>query len=754
MPKDEALVPCARAPSGSLARRPRYPAQDIEAEPFASYSYLPAYWNIVRKRRWTILSVALILTTLVALFSFKMKPVYQATARVEVEAETPQFQSLNGGYATIPTDNSFLQTQVNVLESDNLAWQTIQQLKLEENPAFLPAPSRFALGGQESPKQTETQLIKLFQSRLNVDLMRDSRVLAVSFESTDSRLAAEVANALVKNYVEYNFRTRYDTTRQASGWMEQQLDELKAKVEKSQQALVDYERQNAIVNISDKQNVVEQRLASLSQDLTAAENDLAEKQSLFELVKANPSQVAMLAQNALLEKLEAKYADVKTEYVNALAQYGPKFPNVTRLKDQVNAVQSLIDQERQRTVDRIRRDYDATVGRERILSARVAREKVALGNMNQLLIQHNILKREFDTNQELYNSLLKRLKDATISAGLRATNIHTVDQALVPAIPVRPRKLLNIAVGLMVGLILGATLALVQEGLDSSVKNVEELEMAVPVPALVAIPKADSVKGSYSRLPARQEKSTRNGHSMPELSVSRQPNSALAEAYRTLVTSVLLSTPTRPPQAVVVTSCQPCEGKTCTSLNLAMALAQRGGHVLLIDADLRKPDVSKALALSNERGLSTFLTGGHNLDCALHEMKSLFGLWVLPAGVSPPNPVELLASPAMEQMFHALRQRFDHIVVDSSPLLMFTDATVLSSIADGVILVVQSGGTPRVAVMRAHKILENAGAKILGTVLNKLDVRQDGYYGSSYHYYSDYYSKTSKSLDAHGRPVR
>jgi len=542
-------------------------------------------------------------------------------------------------------------------------------------------------------------------------------------------------NALVSAYTEYNFHKRYDATRQASGWMEQQLDELKAKVEKSQQALVDYERQNAIVNVSDKQNVLEQRLSDLSKDLTVAESDRSQKESLYNLVRSTGGQVAFIAQNGLLEKLEEKLADLKAQYVGALGQYGPNFPKVVRLREQLSEIQSLIDRERQRIVAQIRNDYLAALGREKLLAASVAREKTEVGRLNQLLIQHNILKREFDTNQQLYDSLLQRLKDATVSAGLRATNIHVVDTALPSTVPVRPKKLLNLTIGLMVGLLLGITLAFVQEGLDHSIKTAEDVERLLDLPSLAIIPAADS-GGSrqYPLLRSRNPTSTKNGS--VGLAVLKQPASALAESYRTLRTSILFSTAPLPPQTLLVTSSQPGEGKTCTSINLSLTLAQRGGRrVLLVDADLRKPEIARTLGLANEKGLSGILTGANSLDEALQQTGTVSNLWVLPAGPHPPNPAELLSSSSMQGVLALLERRFEHIVVDSPPLLMVTDATILSTLVDGVILVVESGVTSRRALGRAYRTIKIAGGRVLGAVLNKVNFRQTGY---DYGYYRGY----------------
>jgi succinoglycan biosynthesis transport protein ExoP len=732
----------ADSPKRSLAAR----LTDLELERTDTYYYLRAYWHVLAKRRWTILTAACILVALTAVFSFKTQPVYEAVARVEVEAEPPEIQSLSDLYRSTPSDDAFLQTQVNVLESDTLAWQTIQQLGLGRTAEF---GGTAASNGASDPAPARGLLLKAFRKRLHAELMRNSRMVEISFESTDPALAATVVNTLVTSYTEYNFRKKYDATRQASAWMEQQLDELKAKVEKSQQALVDYERQNAIVNVSDKENVVEERLADLSRDLTNAQNDRAQKQSLDAMVHSNESEAALLVQDDLLQRLLERYADMDAQYVDALAQYGPKFPKVVRIQGQLKAMDSFIGGERNRLIERVHNDYVAARGREALLSAAVAQEKAEVGNLNQLLIRHNILKREFDTNQQLYDSLLQRLKDATISAGLRATNIHVIDTAAPPSSPVRPKRLLNIAIASLVGLILGVTLAFVEEGLDNSIKSAEDVQRLIAAPALAIVPAAGSEGNNrYWRRAGHRA----NGHSGKSsingavaLAVLKHPGSALSESYRALRTSILLSTAARPPQVLLVTSPQPNEGKSCTSLNLALTLAQRGSRVLVVDGDLRKPGIASHFGLGGECGLSGLLTGAHDLSAALFQVESMPQLWVLPAGPTPPNPAELLSSPGMADTLLQLRERFDHVVVDSPPLLMVTDATVLSTLVDGVILVVESGVTVRGALVRAHSLLENAGGRVLGVVMNKVDFHRDAYYYSSYSRYHSYYSRAPES---------
>lgn len=385
---------------------------------------------------------------------------------------------------------------------------------------------------------------------------------------------------------------------------------------------------------------------------------------------------------------------------------------------------------------------------KKLLGDELTKEKGNVSALNQRMIDHNILKRDFEINQQLYESLLQRLKDATLSASLQVTNVHIIDPATIPVSPISPNRRRNLAAGLLVGLILGVTLAFVQEALDSSVRTTEEAERLVNAPALAVIPaEADAYRRKQL---ATSRPLTAGGPNGVGLAVLKRPSSPMAESFRSLRTSVLLSTAPRPPQSLLVTSAQVGEGKTSTATNLAMSFAQRGGPVLIIDADLRRPSVAKTLGVANEKGLSSFLTGAHSLDEVLIQYERVPNLWILPAGPRPPDPAELLSSHMMEATLKDLLKRFTQVIVDSPPLLLVTDAVILSAMVDGVILVVASGTTARGALTRAHRILENAGSRVLGMVLNKVDMRFDTYYGSYYGpYHQGYYDEIAVSNPSH-----
>ena len=694
---------------------------------------LAVYWQVLLRRRWIVVAVAAIATALASFYSLRTKPVYKSVASLEVEPDTPQVQSLSDVYQQPQGDQDALRTQIQILQTDNLAWRTIEQMGLAQNPAVV------GVGATESTDSDarKVQLIKMFQSQLSTDLLPGSRIIHVGFESTDPHLAARIVNALVQNYIEYSFRQKYDATREAAGRMEEQLDELKAKVENSQRDLVDYQRTHAMVENGDKQNVIEQRLSQLSVDLTQAQSDRIAKEAISNRWKSNPELVASDSRDDLLHGLQEKQADLHSQYVQALDTYGPNYPKVIRLNREEEEVAAQITAERQRAIEHYYNDYLAAKDREQLLSLAVAQQKEELGNFNQLLIEHNILKGEFETNQQLYQKLLERLKDATVTAGLRSTNIHVVDPALPPTGPIRPRTRFNIAAGLFTGLVLGVVLAFVREAADSSLKAPEDVELLLAMPVLALIP-SESHSGKRPISPSNGDKSLgrngnghRSGHAFQPGSMKAQ-----SEAYRALRTSVLLSTASRPPQTVLITSSTGSEGKTTTALNLALALAQCGSSVVLLDCDLRRPSASRLLGIPNGKGMSNYLAGNNTADEVIQQYAGESNLWIVPSGPTPPNPAELVSSPLMATLLHELSARFKYIIVDSPPLLAVTDATIISTLVDGCVLIVESGVTPKKLILRASKMLSGANARLLGVVLNKVRVHHDGYYDV---YYRGYY---------------
>ncbi len=732
MNETKELVPL---PAEEVGRR--YPTMDLVQPPFSPGPQLRDYWEVLVKRRWTVFTFVLIASSLAAVASFKMKPIYRASARIEIESERPQITTLNNLDQQQRSDVDFLETQAKILDSEHLAWVTIQALSLDRNPEFAdevpadrPADGRKAL------------LIRRFKNHLNVGLIRSSRLVEVSFEDGDPARAAAVVNSLARNYVEYNFRKQYEATTQASEWMTQELDTLKAKVEKSQQAMVSYETANAAINIDDKQNVTLQKLADLTRQLTDAQGDRIQKESLYRLATGKEHLPAAV-QSEFLGRLRERLAELNDQYAATKSQFGSSWPTVIALKSRLEQTRQQIEQEEQRLLGKLRSEYLTAVDRQAGVSRAVNQQKKEATRLNQLGIQYSILKREAESNQNLYNILLQRMKEAGVSAGLRASNIHIVDRALPPIEPVRPRPTLNIAISLIVGLVLGITVAFVQEYMDTTVKTPDHVEQVTGLISLGIIPVLEGAAADM-RLPQRRRLLARNGHAdRKSLLLTKSPQSPFAEACRKLRTSFLLSQMPAPPAVSVVTSALPGEGKTSIAVNLAIALAQQGASVLLIDADLRRPRVHGLLGLDNTYGLTTLLTNHTHLEPL--RVPALPNLAVLPAGPATANPAELLSSPRMEALLRQYRSSYTHVLVDSPPLFHFTDAVVLSHFADGVLLVAEAGSTTREMLKRTFRTLADARSNVLGVVLNKVDFRSEPYYYSpyAYRYYQHYYGQAA-----------
>jgi len=699
--------------------------------------YLRSYVNLLRRHIWLILLITFVAGVLATIYSFKMQPVYRATARIEIDPEVPLIQSLNDLFREAPdNDRTFVATQVDVLTSDSLAWRTIQQLQMGS------VGTTKGPGGDKSntvgyPTEAAGAMTRSFLGRLNVQWKTDTRIISISFEDTNPQRAARVVNTLIDNYISSNLTQRYESTQEATTWMEQRLAQLKAKVASSEQAMLDYERKNSIVNIEGTQTLAQQTLEDLSRNLTAAQTDRVNKESIYSLLSSGPAAEQFAIDDPLLQHLEGKQEDLSEQYAVAADQYGSAFPKLRHLKDQLAAIHPLIELQQKRIIEKARADYLTAKRRESALSKATAEQKEKVSRLSELEIYDSLLQRDFKTNQQLYEGLLQRLRDAEISAGLTAANIRRIDPALPPQVPIRPKTRQYIIVGLLGGLLLGFVAAFVRESWDVSIRTPDEVERLTDLPTLGIIPdfRTGLAYSYYKSSPGVKRRLPRNGAA--GLIVLEDPQSSLAESYRALRSSILFSTLSKPPNLLLVTSSRPAEGKTTICVNIAVTLAQKGESVALVEADLRAPSMVKVLKTANGKGLTDVLTNQHSLDEVLLPVDRVPGLSLLPAGPSPTNPSELLSSPAMAGLLEELRQRFHYVVIDTPPVLMVTDATVLSTMVDGVLLVVESGVTTPAQISRAHQILSVAGGNIVGSVINKFDGRRDEqYYRESYYYAS------------------
>src|SRR5438094_901343 len=715
---------------------PRFVSFDLSPREPHLYDYL----LILRKHLWLIVSFMLTVVTIVAIANFRMKPVYVATARIEIDRENANllpFQGADPYDYTVDFDN-YIETQAKILTSETLALQTIRNGGLSDRPEFSgPGGPSEAVASGSLTNQIRPQELGQFLGSLSVKRVPNSRLMDVSFESTDPRLAARIANAHIATYVEQNYRSKYESTTQASNWLADQLSELKVKVQKSEDARIAYERQNQIWTLDDKQNITTQRLSDINRQLTEAQSERMKKESLYQFAKSgNLDAVPQVQTNTALTELLKKRSDTSAEYANALAQYGPNFPKVQRLQAQIKEFDQTIEKEKQKILDVLESDYHEAQQREALLTRALDQQKADTNQMAGKLVEYNILKREAEANKTLYEGLMTKLKETAISQGLRSSNIRVVDPAMIPSTPARPAKTRNIALAFLVGLVGGIGLALMREYLDNTVKSPDDVETLSRLPSLAVVPQFASSNGCSKRHGFFQGLSS-NGHDARiELVAQHLPKSQMSEAFRALRTSILLSQADHPPQVILVTSALPRESKTTAAANLAVTLAQLGDSTVLVDADLRKPGIGRLLNLAAGKyaGLSSYLAGVSSLDFVSVPHPAIPNLVAIPTGPLPPNPADLLSSHKLADAIAELRAKFKFIVIDSPPIMAAPDALIPSVQADGVLLVVRSGETPKEAFTRTRDLLSSVKCHILGVVLNAVDASAPDYY-YSYRYY-------------------
>src|SRR5579862_318353 len=659
------------------------------------------YWRILRKRKWTIIVSLVVVVTTAALVSLRMTPIYDAIVRISVSNQNSsllKFKDDQQQYDGGENQETLIPTQISILQSNTLALLVIHNLNLDGRPEFSGAPKKAAASTVPTSMSLgrEDELISAFQSNLKVLPVPNTSIIEVTYSNPNPKLAAEVANAIADTYIEQNVKTKFDSTMQAADWLSKQLADLQIKVETSQSKLIAYQKAHGIVGTDDKQNLTFEKLNDLGKRLTEAQADRIQKESLYRIARgADPSELASVLPESSLSTLTQQRTQLHTQLAVLTTQFGPSYPKVVEVQNELDQVNNAYKEELQNGINRVENDYFTAVQREQMLKAALAAQTAEANKLDENAIEYKTLKQEADSNRQLYDGLLQKLKEASLAAGLNSSNIRIIDKARVPRFPARPNVPRNMLFAVLLGLVGGIAIAFALEAVDTTVRTPEQAQSLSGLPVMAVIPlKIDAVsansQGSAAKLLLANNK---QGVARAAALVSYlEPQSEISEAYRTLRTSILLSTAGQPPQVLVFTSALPQDGKTMTSVNISLIMAKQGKRVLLVDADMRRPSVHKSFGIRPPAGLSNVLSGGAKWqDAAQPTMEP--NLTVLAAGPLPPHPSALLGSGMMQDLIRDWRKHFDHVIIDTPPVLSVTVAVLLAVQADSVTLVVRSGQT-------------------------------------------------------------
>jgi len=781
--------------------RPIEPPQSYNygVDPNAEHEvHLLDYWRAIRKRLWLVIGIVALVTMLAVVYVARKPDLYEAQSRVQVDLEETGNLVNNTRPLYGPTDDPiYFNTQLQILVSPGLMRRVVRTLDLEHNPDFFKGAQRqstwqtflrmVGLGSkpQEPPKQPDQLPLttSVAQATAREDLneakrlapyvntilgglrvepvketrgyYKETRLIDIKFTHTDPNVAEKVVNAIAEVYVFSNLEKRTEANSTTGDFLQKRIAELQQQIRTSEERLVNYAKNNQIISLDPNQNTVVERLAGLNQQLLQAENERKTAEAAYNAAKAPDAATALVDEAAKQNSdVEAKLIELRQKRALLLVDATEEAPEVKEVDQQITELDKQLKDLRSRKsatlLTNLNTRYQQALEREQSLRKAFEQQRAQTLSQNEAAINYRIIQQEIETNKSLLNGLLQGAKENDVVLAGKPNNISIVDYALTPDTPVGPNRTRTVIGAFFLSIGLGLGLALFFEYLDDTVHSTEEVERMLHLPALAVIP---SVGGAARRrvLPGKSKtaalqkvgNSNGNGGGNSELLKNVDGRSPLAEAYRHLRTSVLLSTAGRAPKSLLVTSSLPGEGKTTTAVNTAISLAQTGASVVIIDADMRRPRLQSIFDMQGQLGLSSILSSDATEDDMLSMVRAdqESGLSVLTSGPIPPNPAELLGSDQMRRLIATLQANYTHVVVDSPPVSSFTDGVLISTMVDGVLLVVHGGKSSRHIVRRSKQLLSDVGAKIFGVVLNNVNLQSHDYYYYQSYYGQKYYEK-------------
>jgi succinoglycan biosynthesis transport protein ExoP len=697
------------------------------------------YLAIFQKRRAIVVTCLGVSLLLAVIYNYTTRPIYQSTTQILIDRATPK--ELPTKEMVDPGVQDF-QTEYELLRGRALAEKVVERLKLQRSAELMTGPlmspwerfQRKFLG--KAPQITvDADGIPLspaaaaLRSRIRIEPLPGGRLVNVRFNAYDPSLAARAANALAELYIEQSREFRNTRSTKATDWLSDRLAEQRARVEVAERALIEYQEKQGLAVSSSEGRPDTDRVGTVESAIVAARMERVGKETALAQARNAPlHQLATLpavAGNAAVQEARSRVSELQAEYNRLGDTLGEKHPDMVRLRGDVQVAQDKLQAELRNALRTLEADVQAARAREEGLEAGLVQARSESLEVGRKAIEYNALRREVETNKQLFQTLMSRSKETGLESELTSTNVRVMEQAEVPRAPISPNRTRNYQLALLIGLALGLGLALLFEHVDNTVKTPEDIK-ALSLPFLGMVPNVDQRPGNPAAARAVNTAS---------------PDAAVAEAYRVLRTNLIFSSPSEGGRALVLSSANPGEGKTTTTANLAVALALNGAKVLVVEADLRRPALHQHFRIKKTPGLTDLIVSKCPASQAIQSTR-FKGLQVLPCGYVPPNPAELLGSASMREIVQALRSCYDWVLIDTPPVLAMADTPVLCPLVDGVVLVVSAEQSPRPAVQRSVDQVLGVGGKIVGVVLNRVDLRRNSYYYGQYYgeYYRSYYA--------------
>ncbi len=717
-------------------------------------THLRDYWRIIRRRLWVPIAIVIVTVTLATIYNIRLPDIYEGVAQIVLEREDRVVNvkdlqiNMAGG-----DDTQYMNTQLKILQSPRVAYLVAKSLDLENNPDFIAgfrSPGQNSQAQQsldvthgESDEQADMQRLEtqidVLLANVEIKPERETRLVNIHYRHTNKDLARKIADIWTEACIQNNYETKETSNKQAGEFLGKSIADYKLRLKESEEKLLNYRRTNQILDFGEKENTVSERLVALNQLLLQAETDRKNAQLAFEMSRsiADVTTLPEIQRDPVIQELNKKVTELRQQREQLLVEFTPEWPDVKKVEQQLARLEGEIRASHQRILTTAENQYRSAMQKEDSLRKAFAQQRSETLQQNEGAITAKMLQQEIDTNRRMLDNLLQSQQGVEISAtGLLKPTVRITKAASMPRAPVGPKRGQNILLAALLALLGGIGFVLFLDYINNKIESVEDIDRYLRLPALGVIPVLQG-NGKTRRMiggKSNKELAPVGAGNSQVILTQVEANSSIAESYRQLRTALLLSSAGHAPRTLLITSSQPAEGKTTTSVNTAISLAQTGASVLIIDADLRRPRVHRIFGLKNNAGLSNYLAGDGELASLIQI--AIPNLYVLPVGPLPPNPAELLGSAKMKNVIETLSANFDYVVIDSPPVSSFADSLILSSLVEGVIIVVKGGVTPREMAQRTKAHLQSVGAKILGIVINQVKLQPHDYY-----YYSTYYSR-------------